>query len=56
MIKFLGIDRRAKHATFGVFEVTNITKQTLAINLIEMLSKCELKKKIVTYVRMKGLT
>jgi hypothetical protein len=56
MIKFLGIDQQPKHVTFGVFEVTNTTKQTLGINLIEMLGKCELKKKIVTYSSMKGLT
>jgi hypothetical protein len=55
IIKFLAIDRQPKHVTFGVFKVTNNTKQILAINLIEMLGKCGLKKKIVTYARMKSL-
>jgi hypothetical protein len=49
MIKFLGIDQQSKHVTFGVFEVTNPTKQNLAINLIEMLGKRAFKKTIVIY-------
>jgi len=43
-----------KHITFGLFEATNASGQTLARNLIELLKTYELKKKIVAYVKDEG--
>jgi hypothetical protein len=49
-----GVDWQPKHITFGLFEATNISRQTLTINLIEILDTYELKRKIVIYVKDEG--
>jgi hypothetical protein len=43
-IHFLGTTWQPKHVTFGFFEATNISSQILAINLIDMLEKYNLRK------------
>jgi hypothetical protein len=54
VIKFWGVDWQPKHIAYGLFEATNISGQTLARNLIEILNTYELKKKIVVYVKDEG--
>ncbi len=40
--------------TIGLFEVIETTSQALARNLIELLEKYGLRKKIITYVKVEG--
>jgi len=49
-----GADWQPKHITLGLFEATNISRQSLAINLIEISDTYELKRKIVIYVNNEG--
>ncbi len=51
IINFLKGDWQPKHVTLGLFEITNISKKTLAKNLIEIFKKYNLKKKIIIYVK-----
>jgi hypothetical protein len=50
----LGNDWQPKHVTIGLFEVIETISQALAINLIELLEKYGLRKKIITYVKVEG--
>ncbi len=54
MIKFLKVDWQPKHITFGLFKATNISGQTLTINLTELLDIYGLRRKIVVYVEDEG--
>jgi len=49
-----GADWQPKHITLGLFEATNISRQSLAINLIEILDTYELKRKIFIYDKNEG--
>jgi hypothetical protein len=53
-INFLGTTWQPKHVSFGFCEETNISSQILAIKLIDMLEKDNLKKNIVAYVKGEG--
>jgi hypothetical protein len=54
VINFLGSDWQPKHVIIGLFEVTETNGQTLARNLIKLLDKYGLKKKIISYVKDEG--
>jgi hypothetical protein len=43
-----------KHITLGLFEPTNISGQTLAKNLIELLDSYASRKKTIIYVKDEG--
>ncbi len=49
-----GANWQPNHITLGLFQATNISGQTLAINLIELLDIYELKRKIIIYVKDEG--
>jgi hypothetical protein len=53
-INFLSNDSQPKHVTIGLFEATKTTSQTLAKNLIKLLDKHGLRKKIIVYVKDEG--
>ncbi len=53
VINFLGIIQKPKHIAFGLFKVVDSFGKTLFKNLIELLEKYNLKKKIV-YVKDEG--
>jgi hypothetical protein len=44
---FLGIDWQPKHVTLGLFEYANIERKTLFKNLIELLQKYNLRKRLL---------
>ncbi len=54
MIFCIGADWQPNHITLGLFQATNISGQTLTINLIELLDIYELKRKIIIYVKDEG--
>jgi hypothetical protein len=47
VINFLGIDWQPKHVTLGLFESANIDGKTLIKNLIELLQKYNLIKRLL---------
>jgi len=51
VIKFLGADWQPKHITLGLFELIDISGQTLANTLTKLLNTYELRRKIVVYVK-----
>jgi hypothetical protein len=53
VINFLGTKWQPKHITIS-FEVMDISCQTLAKDLIELLRICNLKEKIIAYVKDEG--
>ncbi len=40
--------------TIGQFETIDTTSEALANNMVELIDQCELKKKIVTYMKDEG--
>ncbi len=54
VIKFLGVDWQPKHITLGLFELIDISGQTLANNLTKLLNIYELRRKIIAYVKDEG--
>jgi hypothetical protein len=54
VIKILRVDWHPKRITFGLFEATNTSGQTLAINLTNLLDIYGLRRKIVAYVKDEG--
>jgi len=54
MITFLGDDLQPKHITLGLFEPTDITRQTSAKKLIKLLDNYALRRKIIVYVKDEG--
>jgi len=54
VIYFLGDDWKPKHITFGLFELIDSIRQTLAKNLIELLDSYALRTKIIVYVKDEG--
>jgi hypothetical protein len=55
VIKFLGVDWQPKHITLGLFELIDISGQTLANNLTKLLNTYELKRKMLFMLRMREL-
>jgi hypothetical protein len=53
-LTFFGVNWQPKHVTIGLFQVVNTYDKTLAKNLIELLEKYNLRKKIIAYVKSKG--
>ncbi len=53
-INFLGRNWQPKHIIVGLFEAMDTSSQVLAKDLIELLGKYNLKKKIITYVKDEG--
>jgi hypothetical protein len=49
-----GLDWQPKHITIGLFKASNTFGHALAKDLIELLNKYDLKKKIVSYVKNEG--
>jgi hypothetical protein len=49
-----GANWQPKHITLGLVEATNISRQTLAINLIQILDTYESKRRIVIYAKDEG--
>ncbi len=54
VIHFLGTKWQPKHITIGLFEAMDISCQTLAKDLIELLWICNLREKIIAYVKDEG--
>ncbi len=52
--QLLGVDWQLKHITLGLFEPIDISGQTLAKNLIELLDSYASRKKIIVYVKDEG--
>jgi hypothetical protein len=50
VINFLGVKWQLKHIIIRLFEASNTFGHTLAKDLIELLGKYDLRKKITTYV------
>jgi len=46
----LGVDRQPKYITIRLFDASNTFGHTLAKDLIELLGKYDLRKKIIAYV------
>jgi len=55
VINFVIVDWQPKYITLGLFEATNISGQTLAKNLIELLDNYALRRKIMFMLRMRNL-
>jgi hypothetical protein len=53
-IKFFGRNWQPKHIIVGLFEAMDTSDQALAKDLIELLRKYNLKKKIIAYVKDEG--
>ncbi len=53
-IKILGANLPSKHIVIGLFEALNMFGHALAKNITELLSKYDLRKKIIVYVKDEG--
>ncbi len=53
VINFLNEEQQPQHIIIRLFEANESTKQAMARNLIELLDQYDLRKKIVTMLRMK---
>ncbi len=54
VIYFLGVDQQPKHITIGLFEAFDTFGHALAKDLIELLKKYDLRKKIIFGVKNEG--
>ncbi len=54
VINFLGVDQQRKHIAIGLFETFDTSKHALTKDLINLLNKYDLRKKVITYVKDEG--
>jgi hypothetical protein len=54
VINFLKVDWQPKHIAIGLFEAFDTSKHALAKYLTKLLSKCDLREKIIVYVKDEG--
>jgi hypothetical protein len=51
VVNFLGINWQSKHITIKLFKSTNISRQILTKNLIELLKKHNVENQFIFYVK-----
>ncbi len=55
VIKIWGVDWQLKHIAIGFFETFDTSGHALAKDLIDLLNKYDLRKKIIAYVKDEGI-
>ncbi len=54
VINILGVDQQLKHIAIGFFESSDTFGHALAKDLIDLLGKYDLRKKVIAYVKIEG--